>query len=116
MPTVFRFSLEELTERGPHPDTPADIVKCGGCNWETSHLYVLAGSEQEAVNLIRRNPCYGCANCTGFSWEHRYDFPNLPDCTGWEEPDFGFGEFAGMCGECFAEFLAESASSITPAH
>ena len=113
MSKVFKFSLEQLTERGPHPDAPVDIVKCGGCNWETSHLYVLADSEVEASGLIRRHPCYGCASCDGFSWEHRHDFPNLPDCTGWEEPDFKSGDFAGMCGECLAEFLTGGGLTIT---
>ncbi len=113
MSKVFKFSLAQLTNRGPHPNVPVDIVKCGGCNWETSHLYVLADSEEEAIDLIRRHPCYGCANCDGFSWEHSYDFPSLPDCTGWEESDLRYGDFAGMCGECLAEFLASSEPTIT---
>lgn len=107
MPQIFRFSLEELTQRGPHPDAPSDEVKCGGCNWQTSHLYVLADSEDEAISMIRKHPNYGCANCQGYAWEHQWDFPALPDCTGWEEPESDLNDIAGMCGECFAEFLAE---------
>ncbi|MEM3095511.1 MAG: hypothetical protein QXV62_00745 [Nitrososphaerota archaeon] len=30
-----------------------DEVKCGGCNWEVTRLYVLADTEEEAVELVR---------------------------------------------------------------
>ncbi|MBI4201195.1 MAG: hypothetical protein HY531_02770 [Chloroflexi bacterium] len=98
-------------------------TKCGGCNWETSALYVLAPSEETADQLLRDS--YGCAlqlkgaaRCEVLEWEHGriigYQGDDRETATPiWEGPhlDHDFEERtemdgAGMCGECFASMLA----------
>ena len=80
--TVFRFLVDDLLELVSEFGTQenedgdeivrfvddGDAIKCGGCNWTTSSLYVLAVSREEASSLIMSGD-------------------------------------AGMCGECFAEYL-----------
>jgi hypothetical protein len=47
---LFRFRFE-------------DGAKCGGCNWETRDLYVLADTREEAKDLLRRGKAGLCADC-----------------------------------------------------
>ncbi len=47
---LFRFHFE-------------NEVKCGGCNWRTSNLYVLADTREEASNLLRKGEAGMCAEC-----------------------------------------------------
>jgi hypothetical protein len=53
-----------------------DEVKCNGCNWEVTRLYVRAESREEAVRLL-----------------------------------ISSDESAGLCGECYAQMMAEEDSS-----
>ena len=99
-----------------------DGVKCGGCNWETSKLYV-AAANLEAADALLHN-LYGCSGCGKLEWEH-------PSFLGFRgggrenaEPYYTTGaegacsdfspnsdeamEGAGMCGECFASYLADN--------
>ena len=98
-----------------------DGVKCGGGNWETSRLYVDATSREEAAQQLQK--LYGCTNCDKLEWEH----PSLLGFRGEEretaEPYYSTGaegacsdfspnsdqafDGAGMCGECFASYLAD---------
>ncbi len=79
-------------------------VKCGGCNWETTALYVLASSQEEADQLLRN--AYGCARCQALEWEHLSDAAThgVPDHD-YEERDEADG--GGLCGECYASMLAD---------
>jgi len=38
-------------------------AKCGGCNWEASHQYVIATTEKEAKALYRRGEAGLCGDC-----------------------------------------------------
>jgi hypothetical protein len=38
-------------------------VKCGGCNWDTTKLYVIANSKEEAVKLVKEGNAGLCAEC-----------------------------------------------------
>ena len=38
-------------------------VKCGGCNWKVSRLYVLARSKEEAVKLVKSGDAGLCGDC-----------------------------------------------------
>lgn len=38
-------------------------VKCGGCNWKVSRLYVLANSKEEAVKLVKKGLAGLCGDC-----------------------------------------------------
>jgi len=38
-------------------------VKCGGCNWRVSRLFVLAKSKREAVKLVKEGNAGLCAEC-----------------------------------------------------
>jgi len=48
---VYRFSSE------------ARDGKCGGCNWSVDYLYVLAISEEEAEELLRKGEAGLCGYC-----------------------------------------------------
>lgn len=37
--------------------------KCGGCNWKTSNVYLLAENEKEAKNLYKKSKKGLCAEC-----------------------------------------------------
>jgi len=96
-------------------------VKCGGCNWETSRLYVEAASREEADQQLHN--LYGCSSCGKLEWEH----PSLLGfrgesretavpyySTGVEGACSDFSPISdeamdgeGMCGECFASYLAD---------
>jgi len=47
---LFRFHFE-------------DEVKCGGCNWRTYNLYVLADTREEAKDLLRKGEAGLCGEC-----------------------------------------------------
>ena len=53
---VFRVPAEELG---------AETVKCGGCNWRVSQLFVLAKNEEEAIELIKKGEAGLCGDCFG---------------------------------------------------
>ncbi len=38
-------------------------VKCGCCNWEVTHLYVLANSKKEARRLLKDGDAGLCGSC-----------------------------------------------------
>jgi hypothetical protein len=38
-------------------------VKCGGCNWAVTKLYVLAESRSEAVKLVKEGLAGLCSEC-----------------------------------------------------
>lgn len=38
-------------------------IKCGGCNWPTSSLYVRAETREEAVQLLRDGDAGMCGEC-----------------------------------------------------
>ena len=59
---LYRFSAEELAEK-EIADATDDGVKCGGCNWRVSYLYVLAGSKEEALEMIENGEAGLCGNC-----------------------------------------------------
>ena len=59
---LYRFSAEELAEKGI-ADATDDGVKCGGCNWRVSHMYVLACSREEALEMIRNGEAGLCGYC-----------------------------------------------------
>ena len=59
---LYRFSAEELAEK-EIADATDDGVKCGGCNWRVSYLYVLAGSREEALKMIENGEAGLCGNC-----------------------------------------------------
>jgi hypothetical protein len=40
-----------------------DRVKCGGCLWDVSRLYVLANSKQEAIRLVKKGEAGLCGEC-----------------------------------------------------
>ncbi len=46
---IYEFAVEEGT-------------KCGGCNWETSRMYVLADSKEEAEKCLARGEVL-CGAC-----------------------------------------------------
>lgn len=46
---LFEFKFEE--------------VKCGGCNWRVSNLYVLAKDKKEARDLLRKEHLGLCSEC-----------------------------------------------------
>jgi hypothetical protein len=58
---VYVVSPEDMdrTKAGWYGDT----VKCGGCNWAVSRLYVLATSKKEAVRLFKRGEAGLCGDC-----------------------------------------------------
>ena len=59
---LYRFSAEELAEK-EIADATDDGVKCGGCNWRVSYLYVLANSKEEALKMIENGEAGLCGNC-----------------------------------------------------
>lgn len=97
---------------------PGEGTRCGGCNWETSALYVLAPSQEQADHLLRNS--YGCARCGIKEWEHGrvigFQGEDRETATPiWEGPhlDHDFedrtqADGAGLCGECYAAMLAET--------
>jgi len=44
-------------------DLGEDSVKCGGCNWETNKLFVLADSKDEAIELVKGGLAGLCGDC-----------------------------------------------------
>ena len=44
-------------------DVGEDELKCGGCGWRVSRLYVLAGSKKEAVDLVKEGLAGLCGDC-----------------------------------------------------
>jgi hypothetical protein len=40
-----------------------DWIKCGGCGWRVSRLYVLANSKEEAVKLVKSGDAGLCGDC-----------------------------------------------------
>jgi len=59
---LYRFSAEELAEKNI-ADATDDGVKCGGCNRRVSYLYVLAGSREEALEMIENGEAGLCGYC-----------------------------------------------------
>jgi len=52
---VFRFDVRELFGE--------DEIKCGGCNWPTTVIYVIASSQEEARNMILNGHAGLCGSC-----------------------------------------------------
>jgi hypothetical protein len=44
-------------------ETEQEMPKCGGCNWESSNLYALANSEEEAQELYETEQAGCCSQC-----------------------------------------------------
>jgi len=40
-----------------------DKVKCGGCNWETMQLFVLAVNKKKSKGLLRSGDAGLCGSC-----------------------------------------------------
>jgi hypothetical protein len=40
-------------------------LKCGGCNWHVSNLFVLATNKKEALGMYRRREAGLCGDCFG---------------------------------------------------
>jgi hypothetical protein len=40
-------------------------LKCGGCNWHVSNLFVLATNKKEALRMYRRGEAGLCGDCFG---------------------------------------------------
>jgi hypothetical protein len=69
MPT-FKFWADELQKiLDEHPEaednirTVGDLVKCNGCNWRVSVLYVRANTREEAIKLLVSGDAGLCGDC-----------------------------------------------------
>ncbi|MEM2352153.1 MAG: hypothetical protein QXT26_07075 [Thermoproteota archaeon] len=58
---MFIVKAEDLPKK--YRSGGGDVVKCGGCNWEVSKLYVLANSKKEAVKLVKNGEAGLCGDC-----------------------------------------------------
>ena len=59
---MFRFTAEELENAGVEGAYDGR-VKCRGCNWEVSRLYVLAENKDEALQMIKNGEAGLCGDC-----------------------------------------------------
>jgi len=59
---VFAIYPEDLSEEDWNYISNEE-VKCGGCNWDTTKLYVIANSKEEAVKLVKEGNAGLCAEC-----------------------------------------------------
>ena len=59
---MFVFTAEELEDEGVEGAYDGR-VKCGGCNWEVSRLYVLAENREQALQLIKKGEAGLCGDC-----------------------------------------------------
>lgn len=58
---MFVFTSDDLAKAGI---VAADEeIKCGCCNWRVSHLYVLADSREEALQMIKDGVAGLCGDC-----------------------------------------------------
>ena len=51
---LYRYDTEDCPDRG---------IKCGACNWRTRMVYVLAGSQAEAVSIFHSDEAGLCGDC-----------------------------------------------------
>jgi hypothetical protein len=59
---VFAIYPEDLSEEDWNYVSNEE-VKCGGCNWHTTKLYVIANSKKEAIGLVKSGEAGLCAQC-----------------------------------------------------
>lgn len=67
---TFEFTVEQLQDiLKSHPEAEENIrlwegqVKCNGCNWEVSRLFVRAESRDEAEELLVSGDAGLCGEC-----------------------------------------------------
>ena len=58
---MFVFTADELEKAGI--DAVDGEVKCGGCNWRVSRLFVLADSREQALQMIKNGEAGLCGEC-----------------------------------------------------
>lgn len=59
---MFVFSADELEKEGIE-DAYDGEVKCRGCNWRVSELFVLAKTREEALQKIKNGEAGLCGEC-----------------------------------------------------
>jgi len=59
---MFVFTADELEKAGVEGAVDGE-VKCGGCNWRVSRLFVLADNRDEALQMIKNGEAGLCGEC-----------------------------------------------------